>query len=110
MCVQMREARVLRTGMGDPGWLENTGHGNNYVRDYAVRSHGIKSCNHVVVWHERALGVSRRSHCLKEREKERGALYSALREESGGRGLNRQRERCAPTILTHNFTKQVVKT
>ena len=64
MCVQMREARVLRTGMGDPGWLENTGHGNNYVRDYAVRSHGIKSCNHVVVWHERALGVSRRSHCF----------------------------------------------
>ena len=48
MCVQMREARVLRTGMGDPGWLENTGHGNNYVRDYAVRTREIKSCCSVV--------------------------------------------------------------
>ncbi len=62
--MQMRGARVLRTGMGDLGWEETKGYGNNYVRDYVVRSDGIKSCNHVADWHERAQGVSRSSHCF----------------------------------------------
>jgi hypothetical protein len=48
MCVQMRGTRVLRMGMGDPGWGETKGYGNNYVRDYAVRTREIKSCCSVV--------------------------------------------------------------
>ena len=89
MCVA--DARGTGVENGDAGsgmGVNYKGYGNNYVRDYPVRSHGIKSCNHVVVdWH--AEGVAAESQ--RERERERGTLFnSGLRQESDGRGLTKE--------------------